>query len=170
MAIKSVLSINHSGPLSGPVIVANNALYATRGGRAIRVSGSGDLTLAGNVGVGFDSPGSLSNDPLAWDPTGNLLADFGSFASRDAFPIVGSKLIGAGDANYQPDVDFNGVSRAGSNDVGAYRFNPNGNPGWRIVSGFKTVIPEPSAFVLALLGVTTLAAARRRRPAFLSYN
>ncbi len=132
----SVFSINHSGALSGPIIVANNALYATQGGRAIRIP-SGDVTLAGNVGVGFDSPSSLSNNPSEWDPTGNLLADFGSFASRDAFPIAGSKLIGAGNASYQPEYDFNGVSRSGSADVGAYVFDAAGNPGWQIASAFK---------------------------------
>ncbi len=132
-----VLDINYGGPLSGPIIVANNALYATQGGRAIRVPSSGDVTVVGNVGVGSDSPGSLSNDPSAWNPTGNLLADFGNFASMDSFPIAGSNLIGAGDATYQPAVDFNGVSRAGTNDVGAYRYDPNGNPGWQISSAFK---------------------------------
>jgi len=133
----NVLSINHSGALSGPVIVANNALYAVQSGRAIRVPSSGDVTVVGNVGTGSDSPSSLSNDSSAWDPTGNLFADFGGYFSMDAFPIPGSDLIGAGDANYQPDVDFNGVSRAGTNDVGAYVFDPNGNPGWEILSGFK---------------------------------
>jgi len=132
-----VLDINYSGTLSGPIVVANNALYTTQGGRAIRVPSSGNVTVAGNVGVGSDSPGSLSNDPSVWDPSGNLLADFSSFASMDAFPIAGSNLIGAGDANYQPDVDFNGVSRTGSNDVGAYVYDPNGNPGWQILSAFK---------------------------------
>jgi len=158
----NVLSINHSGALSGPVIVANNALYATQGGRAIRVPSSGDVTVAGNVGIGSDSPSSLSNDSSVWDPTGNLLADFGSFASMDAFPIPGSDLIGAGDALYQPDIDFNGVSRNGSNDVGAYVYSSNGNPGWKIIRGFKTVIPEPSAIALALVAGCGLLGGRRR--------
>jgi len=159
----NVLSINHSGALSGPIIVANNALYATQGGRAIRVPTSSGVTVAGNVGVGSDSPSSLSNNPLAWDPTGNLFADFGSFASMDAFPIPGSDLIGAGDASYQPEFDFNGVSRSGSNDVGAYVYNSNGNPGWTITNGFKTVIPEPSAIALALVAGCSLLCVRRRR-------
>jgi len=132
-----VFNISHYGQeYSGPVIVANNALYATEGGRAIGITGFGDLTVVGNIGVGTNSS-FLAGNPTAWDPTGNLLADFGSFAAMDAFPIAGSKLIGAGDATYQPDADFNGVSRAGSNDVGAYVYNPNGNPGWQILSGFK---------------------------------
>jgi len=136
---RDVLDIYKSGTLSGPIVVANNALYATDDGRAIRLPSSGDITVVGNLGIGFDQPASLSNDPSAWDPTGNLLADFGSFASMDAFPIPGSNLIGAGDASYQPDVDFNGISRSGSNDVGAYVYNAAGNPGWQIVSAFKEI-------------------------------
>jgi len=142
---RDVLDINSSGSLSGPIVVANNAFYATGGGRAIRVPSSGDVTVVGNVGVGSDSPSSLSLDPSAWDPTGDLFTDFGSFASMDAFPIVGSNLIGAGDASFQPDADFNGVSRSGSADVGAYVFNAAGNPGWQIIEGFKT-LPLPGDY------------------------
>jgi len=120
-----------------PVIVANNALYATQGGRAINITGSGDLTVVGNVGDGGHAPSSLGNNPSAWDPTGSLLTDFGSFASMDAFPVAGSNLIGEGAAAYQPDVDFNGVSRSGSKDVGAYVYDSSGNPGWVITSAFK---------------------------------
>jgi len=138
---RDVIDINKNGNnLSGPIVVANNAIYATQGGRAIRVPSSGDVTVVGNVGMGSDSPSSLSNDPSAWDPTGNLLADFISYASMNVFPAVGSKLIGAGDASYQPAVDFNGISRSGSADVGAFVFDPNGNPGWQIASAFKELL------------------------------
>ncbi len=134
----NVLSVNHYGQTySGPVVVANNALYATEDGRAITITGNGDRTVVGNVGVGDHLPSFLGDDLPAWDPTGNLLADFESFASMNAFPIAGSDLIGEGDATYQPDVDFNGVSRSGTNDVGAYVYDSNGNPGWVITSAFK---------------------------------
>ena len=46
-----------------------------------------------------------------------------------------------------PALDFNGSSRTGTNDVGAYRYNAAGNPGWVISAGFKTsgtvVRPNP---------------------------
>ena len=39
--------------------------------------------------------------------------------------------------------DFNGTLRAGTNDAGAYAFDPGGNPGWTISPGFKDETPVP---------------------------
>ena len=35
-----------------------------------------------------------------------------------------------------PD-DFNGLSRRGSSDIGAYRWHSDGNPGWILAEEFK---------------------------------
>ena len=123
----------------GSVIVANNAVYA-QGGTAIRlISGNTSLvTVAGNVGSG-----GLSGASSGYVDGAGIAADFvnGHFNGAppiDLFPKPGSALIGAAAAAHATAMDFNGTSRAGSSDAGAYRFNANGNPGWRIVAGFKT--------------------------------
>jgi hypothetical protein len=47
-------------------------------------------------------------------------------------------------------LDFNGTSRTGSTDAGAYRYNASGNPGWKIVAGFKNAVrPNPPTSVTA---------------------
>ncbi len=48
-------------------------------------------------------------------------------------------MVGAGEADYVVDVDFNGTARNGAADVGAYKFDQAGNPGWAIQAGFKQI-------------------------------
>lgn len=124
----------------GSVIIANNAVYS-QGGTAIRlISGNTSLvTVAGNVGSG-----GLSGASSGYVNGNGIAADFvnGHFNGAppiDLFPKPGSALIGAAAAAHATAMDFNGTGRAGSSDAGAYRFNANGNPGWRIVAGFKTM-------------------------------
>lgn len=122
----------------GSVTIANNALYA-EGGAAIFIGG-GDLTdvvIAGNVGMG----GNLGGDGQGY-VDGNIVGDFvdghhGGMPPIDVFPAEGGALVGAGDAAYVPADDFNTVARAGAADVGAYAFDPAGNPGWTIAAEFK---------------------------------
>jgi hypothetical protein len=71
-----------------------------------------------------------------------LNADFVDFMNRNAFPAVGSKLIGSGNPNLQPADDFNTIPRSGSADVGGYVFDANGNPGWQVGPGFKQFPPQ----------------------------
>ncbi len=125
--------------VSGSVLVANNAVYA-QGGTAIRlISGNlGLVTLAGNVGQG-----GLSGASSGYQDGNGIAADFvaGHFNGAppiDVFPRTGSALIGRAAAAHATAVDFNGTSRSGSADVGAYRYAAAGNPGWRITAGFKT--------------------------------
>lgn len=123
----------------GAVTIANNAIYA-QNGSAIFI-GSGDtsmLTLAGNVGQGGVSGGGGGGGYA----DGNLMADFvdGHFGGAppiDVFPAVGGALVGAGDPAHVIDDDFNTLARDGEADVGAYRFDPEGNPGWTIAEEFK---------------------------------
>ncbi|HET9959001.1 MAG TPA: right-handed parallel beta-helix repeat-containing protein, partial [Polyangiaceae bacterium] len=116
--------------ITGSVVIANNALYA-QSGRAISVGGElGQLTLAGNYGVGafdgasgeFDGSGDLARDFVA--------ASFSGALPNDVFPAPGSGLIGAGSLAHLVMDDFNGTQREGVADVGAYAFDPSGNPGW----------------------------------------
>jgi hypothetical protein len=55
----------------------------------------------------------------------------------DVFPTAGSALRAAGSATYVPTEDFNGTSRAGVADAGAYKYQAGGNPGWVLTTGFK---------------------------------
>ena len=151
--------INDSGGLyvrdvSGPVLIANNAVYS-QSGAAIRLI-SGDLsqvTVIGNVGAGGLSGGSegyASGNGIAVD---FVDAGYRNAPPIDLFPPQGSALIGAGAAEYTPANDFNGTPRAGSADAGAYQHAPGGNPGWALSAGFKGAIskirPKPPTDVTA---------------------
>ena len=126
---------------TGDVVVANNAIYA-EGGFAIRVVGSdATVVIAGNVGTGgidgSAQPGLAAGD-LALDFVDAHLDDA---LPLDCFPLEDGALVDAADAAYLAPDDFNGTDRAGSADVGAYRFDDGGNPGWTLADGFKDVTP-----------------------------
>jgi hypothetical protein len=121
------------GAYSGPVEIANNALYPA-GSFAINLPFQTNTNIAANIGTGFSTSGLASSQ---FNNSGNLLSDFQNFAALNAFPKMGSKLIGAGLAALQPGDDFNLSSRSGSADVGAYIYDANGNPGWPIGPSFK---------------------------------
>jgi hypothetical protein len=118
------------------VVLANNAVY-TMSGSAIAVSGDTSMiTIAGNVGMGGLSGGS--GGYVDGDPVADFVA--GSFAGAppvDPFPAAGGALVGAGDAMWRAERDFNGLPHGDPPDVGAYAFDPEGNPGWEIQAGFK---------------------------------
>jgi MYXO-CTERM domain-containing protein len=131
-------AISVSG-IVGSVVIANNALYA-QNANAISLGGDmSQVTVVGNVGMG-SGPGS------GYDGSGSLAdfvaASFSGMPPNDVFPAAGSKLIGAGDAAQVVMDDFNGTDRGGVADVGAYKFDPNGNPGWTIAAGFKDEVPS----------------------------
>ncbi|MCA9656578.1 MAG: right-handed parallel beta-helix repeat-containing protein [Myxococcales bacterium] len=121
----------------GAVTIANNALYA-QSGMAVFL-GPGDtsmLTLAGNVGAGGVTGG------MAGYVDGDLMADlvdghYGGAPPIDVFPAMGGALVGAGDPAYVVDDDFNTTPRGGVADVGAYAYDPAGNPGWPLAEEFK---------------------------------
>ncbi len=132
------LRVNYpvGGGLSGPIVIANNALYAMDSGLALRLQNIPGFTVSGNVGVGGAQP---TQNIAAWNPSGNPDLDFNDWTNKDVSIAENSLLIGNADANYLVSQDFNQTDRQNSLDVGAYLFNANGNPGWQIQAGFKSV-------------------------------
>jgi hypothetical protein len=134
--------------VSGPVVIANNAVYSQSGNAIRLISGNLALvSLAGNVGVGGLAGGSVgyaNGNGIAADFVGG---HFNGAPPIDLFPKTGSALIGAAAATHAASVDFNGTARAGAADVGAYEFQAGGNPGWVLTAGFKAaggvVAPNP---------------------------
>ena len=129
-----------SSSIAGSVIIANNALFA-QSGDAIRVSGDTSLlTVVANAGrgglsgvsCGFDASGDIDLDLVAASYSGQL--------PQDVFPAVGSLLIGAANPAYLAADDFNGRLRGGAADVGAYLWQPDGNPGWALAEDFKRLL------------------------------
>ena len=124
--------------VTGPVVIANNAIYAQ--GRAISLV-SGDLSqveLAGNVGAGGlegGNGGYTDGNGIADDM---INASFAGQPPIDPFPKTGGALVGTANPGFAVADDFNGTAREGSQDVGAYKFDPAGNSGWRITEAFKT--------------------------------
>jgi hypothetical protein len=121
----------------GTVVIANNAVYSQNANAIRLISGNlGLVTVAGNVGQGGisgTSSGYVAGKGIATD---FVAARFG-VPPIDVFPKTGSALIGAASPTHVTPADFNGTSRSGSADAGAYRYSASGNPGWRIVAGFK---------------------------------
>jgi len=134
----TAINIGHPtrATLSGPVVIANNALYVIDTGLALRLQNLPGFTVIGNIGVGEVQPLRFFND-LAWNPNGNLDLDFVNWRNKDVFPATGSLLIGKAYANITTANDFNKTKRNNSLDVGAYIYKPEGNPGWKIRRGFK---------------------------------
>ncbi len=132
--------------VSGPVLIANNAVYSGSGTAINLISGDlSQVTVSGNVGQGGISGGSAG-----YVEGNGLAADFVSanFSGPpiDLFPSPASALIGAADASVAPPIDFNGNARSAPHDAGAYSFRAGGNPGWTIGEDFKgasAIRPNP---------------------------
>lgn len=125
--------------VAGPVLIANNAIYSQRSA-AIRLL-SGDaarVTVAGNVGIGGIEGvigGYLRGKGLAED---FVAAHFRGRPPIDLFPKAGSALVGAADPRHLALADFDHTPREHAADVGAYKFDANGNRGWRLRAALKT--------------------------------
>jgi len=132
--------------VSGAVVIANNAIYS-QSGTAIRLlSGSTELvTLTGNVGSGGVSgstAGYVDGNGIDVD---FINGHFGGSPPIDLFPAAGSALINAGSDLHVTTHDFNGDSRDGIADAGAYRFREGGNPGWALSPAFKMLVLDMTA-------------------------
>ncbi|WP_405234379.1 right-handed parallel beta-helix repeat-containing protein [Lentisalinibacter salinarum] len=140
--------------VSGPVLIANNAVYS-QSGAAIRLI-SGDLskvTVAGNVGAG-----GLSGGSAGYENGNGIAVDFVAASYRNSppinvFPALESALIDAGAREYAATRDFNGSPRDGTADAGAYRYAAGGNPGWTLSAALKeensNIRPNPPTDVTA---------------------
>lgn len=121
---------------TGAVTVANNALYAPMGNAIQASTSGGSVTSIANAGQG-----SLSGVAAGFAATGNLANDFFAASLSGAPPqnLVpkGALLPGNANAGSLPTDDFALVARGGQADIGAYRANAAGNPGWRLRAGFK---------------------------------
>jgi len=126
-----------SSGITGPVLIANNALYA-QSGYALRVDGDlSQVTIAGNVGAGATlgvSGGYAGTGDLATD---FVAASYSGVLPQDPFPAPGSDLVGVADGTWLAADDFNRRARFTPGDVGAYRYETGGNPGWPLAAGFK---------------------------------
>lgn len=136
---RTVIRVNQptAGVLSGPIVIANNALYAIGSGQALQLPNLPDFTITGNIGTGSAQPAQSIN---AWNPGGDPDQDFIDWNNKDVFPADNSLLIGNADTNHTTTHDFNGTVRTNSLDVGAYVYEPIGNPGWQIEPGFKVTL------------------------------
>lgn len=129
--------------ISGSVLIANNALYA-QNGTAITINGNANMvTSAGNAGIG-----GINGISTGWTGMGALDGDFvaatySGGVPNDVFPAMGGLLVGAADATFVVVDDFNGTPREGAADIGAYRYDDAGNPGWVLSEAFKDA-PPPS--------------------------
>ena len=113
------------------LVFANNAIYCSS--NTYSVSALTGVTVTGNVV--WPSTGAL---PSSGYRVGRSVAqDFIDAVNRNVYPTSDSPLRGAASATYLPSVDFNGTSRAGVLDAGAYTWTGASNPGWRVGPGFK---------------------------------
>lgn len=122
--------------VSGPIVIANNAVYAEHGAPIQLVGAAHHVTIAGNVGIGnseTSAPGFLRGNGLDKD---FVDAHARGAPPIDLFPKTSSALINAGAPQYRVDRDFNGALRDRA-DAGAYNFQAVGNRGWMLRSAAK---------------------------------
>ena len=139
------ISASSQKRLTGPVVIANNALYSHADGVALKLlhpdtdTPGAAVTVAGNVGTGTTEGLPAGFGRAVWNPAGRLAIDLDSHF----FPRQGSSLIGAASRQFTISDDFNKTARQTTLDVGAYVFSPRGNPGWTISPGFKRFADVP---------------------------
>jgi hypothetical protein len=115
-------------------VVSNNVMHCP--GNTAIVNAGGDFTnvpVTNNAYVGSVPTLDTSNFELP-SSANEVFADI---SANNAYPAVGSALIGAGDATHSTAVDFNGLTRGNPPTVGAYEFSTNTNPGWTVQGQFK---------------------------------
>jgi hypothetical protein len=104
------------------MVLANNVIYSQTLESIRFPSGSSGVTLAGNVV--FGSVVGASTGFVTTANTGNPLADFTSVTwnatSRNALPVTGCTIIGAGNATHAVANDITGATRATQLESGCY--------------------------------------------------
>jgi hypothetical protein len=134
------LAVNNVGvrfnSISGSVTAANNAIYAST---ALFASGTlAQVSIVANAGQG-----TLNGVSSGFNAAGNLLSDFFS-ANLSGVPpqnLLPTSFVLAGTANAAQLAldDFDGHPRGAHHDIGAYRADVSGVPGWVLQAGFKTL-------------------------------
>jgi Right handed beta helix region len=124
--------------VSGSVTIANNAIYAPNG-RAIDANG----TLGGIVSVANAGQGVLNGVSAGFNAGGSSAADFvaGSLSGMPPQNLLpkSALLVGKAATANLPGDDFDAHPRGAAADIGAYRTNAGGAPGWTITPGFKVL-------------------------------
>ena len=128
----------HINGVNGSVLIANNALYANDG-RAVYADGTtGQINMLGNAGKG-----SLVGVSAGFNAAGNMRSDFAlaNYSGSPSMDLVPSDgvLVATADSTRLANHDFNLGLRSPQADVGAYRANATGNPGWPLQPGFKAL-------------------------------
>ena len=126
---------NHQSAIVGNLRIVHNTIMGTRG-NVLRIAmpkkPSGRIVVANNALYGaMRVPSGSQHLTLAGNAVGK--------GKPPVFPTSGSMLVGAADSRFAARDDFNGTDRRGSEDIGAYRYREEGNPGWKIGSGFKKI-------------------------------
>ncbi|MCB9684260.1 MAG: right-handed parallel beta-helix repeat-containing protein [Alphaproteobacteria bacterium] len=140
------------------MVFANNAL-ANPLGRGLRwedeledpygtgTSGVPDTTnyISHNVVTGLVEGFDTLARPTYVVPGGGV-SDFVGIDDFDFYPTSSSVLRDNADQNgqaYLPELDFNGSTRSEATlTVGAYEYDGDGNPGWIVQEGFKSLDPS----------------------------
>lgn len=132
--------------MTGPVVIANNALFAEVG-NAIEIN-EGDttqLTVTGNIGsggtIGIPEGGFDGNASIAIDLQA---ASYGALP-QNVFPSEVSALRDMAVPVSAVADDFDTTPRDGAPDVGAYEWQPGGNPGWTLAETFKQIVSRVNA-------------------------
>jgi hypothetical protein len=140
--------------VSGSVILANNAIYVSNDFAIRLISGTLSLvTVVGNVGAGGISGGSAGYANGSGIGADFVAGHYNGAPPINLFPTSSSALRNAGSTTYVTTEDFNGTSRGGVADAGAYTYQAGDNPGWTLTTGFKSgagvVRPNPPTNVSA---------------------
>lgn len=133
IVVPSGTAINVSGA-TGAVTIANNAVYSS-GGPAINIGGdTSQIVVAANIGMGgYGGGGGYTDGSIDAD---FVAAMFSGTVPNDVFP-ADAALVGVGDPAHATDIDFNTLPLNDPPDVGAYAYDPAGNPGWTLAAEFK---------------------------------
>lgn len=135
------------------MVFANNAVYCPNADYVVGTLTG--VTLAGNV---VDQvPASFPNGSYTLGRSQAL--DFVNAAARNLYPTATAPLIGAASTSWQPTDDFNGTSRSGTADAGAYLRTTASNPGWSVAPGFKGATAPPPAAPTVTLTATPASVA-----------
>lgn len=126
---EGISSRNHQSAIVGNLTIVHNTILSRH---SIRISPpenlSGPVVIANNALTSKPRIPALKGITTSTNITGVL----------ESFPTAKSTCLGIADPGFLTQVDFNKTPREKRQDVGAYQFSPNGNPGWKITTGFKS--------------------------------